>query len=324
MSTTASIAMLTKSNGVKYSTVHLDGYLDGVGKILVDHYSDFTKAEKLINLGDLSSLGTTYETSDVIKRFGFGYLGNPKYLALPKKEQERLAKESCSTKYTTAYHRDRGEELSLRKFSSIPAYLNRLKDNGEEFNYFLGSNDKHEPQWYVVDRTAFKPLIFDASDINHERCFLVDLPYYNIADYEVDFSTEQMQKYRDKAKDQKIKQIENYISELQQKYSLGSEKPSVTNIGFQYGGWGETVVVHLTQPNDKQYLGLHVPLYLIKDGKGFERQILKQLIDSLVENAPKGIEDTPLYKILDKEYRDYVMRDTENILEQASRFAYVG
>ena len=38
MSTTASIAMLTKSNGVKYSTVHWDGYLEGVGEILVDHY----------------------------------------------------------------------------------------------------------------------------------------------------------------------------------------------------------------------------------------------------------------------------------------------
>ena len=318
MSTTASIAMLTKSNGVKYSTVHWDGYLEGVGEILVDHYSDFAKTEKLIDLGDLSALGTTYETSEVIKRFGFDYLDNPKYLALPKKEQERLAKESCSVKYTTAYHRDRGEKLFLQEFSSVPAYLNWLKDNGEEFDYFLGSNNKHEPQWYVVDKTAFKPLILDRNDVKHERCFLGNLPYYNIADYEVDFSTEQMQKYRDKAEDQKIKQIEDYVSELQQKYNLGS------TITFGNPSMDGIVHVKFTQPNDNQYFGLGVTTYLIENGNSLKRQILKQLRGSLVKNAPKGIEDTPLYKILDKEYRDYVMRDTENILEQASQFAYVG
>lgn len=318
MSTTASIAMLTKSNGVKYSTVHWDGYLEGVGEILVDHYSDFAKTEKLIDLGDLSALGTTYETSEVIKRFGFDYLDNPKYLALPKKEQERLAKESCSVKYTTAYHRDRGEKLFLQEFSSVPAYLNWLKDNGEKFDYFLGSNNKHEPQWYVVDKTAFKPLILDRNDVKHERCFLGNLPYYNIADYEVDFSTEQMQKYRDKAEDQKIKQIEDYVSELQQKYNLGS------TITFGNPSMDGIVHVQFTQPNDNQYFGLGVTTYLIEDGNSLKRQILKQLEDSLIKNAPKGIEDTPLYKILDKEYRDYVMRDTENILEQASQFAYVG
>lgn len=318
MSTTASIAMLTKSNGVKYSTVHWDGYLEGVGEILVDHYSDFAKTEKLIDLGDLSALGTTYETSEVIKRFGFDYLDNPKYLALPKKEQERLAKESCSVKYTTAYHRDRGEKLFLQEFSSVPAYLNWLKDNGEEFDYFLGSNNKHEPQWYVVDKTAFKPLILDRNDVKHERCFLGNLPYYNIADYEVDFSTEQMRKYRDKAEDQKIKQIEDYVSELQQKYNLGS------TITFGNPSMDGIVHVQFTQPNDNQYFGLGVTTYLIENGNSLKRQILKQLRGSLVKNAPKGIEDTPLYKILDKEYRDYVMRDTENILEQASQFAYVG
>ena len=318
MSTTASIAMLTKSNGVKYSTVHWDGYLEGVGEILVDHYSDFAKTEKLIDLGDLSALGTTYETSEVIKRFGFDYLGNPKYLALPKKEQERLAKESWSGKYTTAYHRDRGEKLFLQEFSSVPAYLNWLKDNGEKFDYFLGSNNKHEPQWYVVDKTAFKPLILDRNDVKHERCFLGNLPYYNIADYEVDFSTEQMQKYRDKAEDQKIKQIEDYVSELQQKYNLGS------TITFGNPSMDGIVHVQFTQPNDNQYFGLGVTTYLIEDGNSLKRQILKQLEDSLIKNAPKGIEDTPLYKILDKEYRDYVMKDTENILEQASQFAYVG
>ena len=318
MSTTASIAMLTKSNGVKYSTVHWDGYLEGVGEILVDHYSDFAKTEKLIDLGDLSALGTTYETSEVIKRFGFDYLGNPKYLALPKKEQERLAKESWSGKYTTAYHRDRGEKLFLQEFSSVPAYLNWLKDNGEKFDYFLGSNNKHEPQWYVVDKTAFKPLILDRNDVKHERCFLGNLPYYNIADYEVDFSTEQMQKYRDKAEDQKIKQIEDYVSELQQKYNLGS------TITFGNPSMDGIVHVQFTQPNDNQYFGLGVTTYLIENGNSLKRQILKQLRGSLVKNAPKGIEDTSLYKILDKEYRDYVMRDTENILEQASQFAYVG
>ena len=324
MSDFATIAMLTKDRGVKVSSVNNNGFIGWAGQVLVENYNDFAKAEKLIDLGDLQELGTTTDQCEAIRRYGQHYYRNEKFLALPKEEQERLEKDSGNSKYTVAYHRDLGDDYFIHSFAAVPAYLNWLKQNRGNTDYFLGSNDKHEPQWYVVDNTSFKPLFIDESNVHPEHCFLSNIHSYNVADYQFDFSTENMKEYQEKADKEKINNIEAYISELQQKYSLGSEKPSVTNIGFQYGGWGETVVAHLTQPNGKQYFGLHVPLYLIKDGKGFERQILKQLEDSLIKNAPKGIEDTSLYKILDKEYRDYVMRDTENILEQASRFAYVG
>jgi len=57
MSTNASIGIELKSGKVKAVYCHFDGYYDGVGKTLLEHYKDRKKVEKLISLGDLSSLG---------------------------------------------------------------------------------------------------------------------------------------------------------------------------------------------------------------------------------------------------------------------------
>lgn len=41
---------------------HHDGYLEGVGRTLLDHYTDPDKIDSLLALGDLSSLGDDPET----------------------------------------------------------------------------------------------------------------------------------------------------------------------------------------------------------------------------------------------------------------------
>lgn len=41
--------------------VHYDGYLDGVGQTLLNHYNDVHLAEELIELGDLRYVGDTIE-----------------------------------------------------------------------------------------------------------------------------------------------------------------------------------------------------------------------------------------------------------------------
>lgn len=43
---------------------HWDGYLSGVGKTLLEHYTNKNKVEKLISLGDISSLGESIEKPD--------------------------------------------------------------------------------------------------------------------------------------------------------------------------------------------------------------------------------------------------------------------
>ena len=56
MSTRSIIAMKV-DGGYRGIYCHFDGYPSGVGKTLLDHYTDAKKVEALIALGDISSLG---------------------------------------------------------------------------------------------------------------------------------------------------------------------------------------------------------------------------------------------------------------------------
>lgn len=56
MSTSCSIS-LKKNNQFKSIYCHNDGYLEGVGKMLVNNYKTDSDVEKLLALGDLSSIG---------------------------------------------------------------------------------------------------------------------------------------------------------------------------------------------------------------------------------------------------------------------------
>lgn len=77
-------AIITKTDtGYAGIYCHFDGYLDGVGKTLLEHYKTQEKVNQLIALGDISTLGPEIgEAHDFDNRDG---------------------------KQTTAYMRDRGE-----------------------------------------------------------------------------------------------------------------------------------------------------------------------------------------------------------------------
>ena len=91
---------------------HWDGYLEYNGSILLEHYSDPDKLEKLLALGDISSLGEELETSEAVRLYGNYYYISEDFKALSDEEQERLKNEASSGKYTIAYHRDFGERLN--------------------------------------------------------------------------------------------------------------------------------------------------------------------------------------------------------------------
>lgn len=57
MSTRCRIGILNKDKSVTSIYCHCDGYLTGVGKMLVDNYQDVNKINELMELGNLSSLG---------------------------------------------------------------------------------------------------------------------------------------------------------------------------------------------------------------------------------------------------------------------------
>lgn len=88
MSTRSVIAATLKDGTVAAVYCHSDGYLDGVGKTLHEHWQDTREIAKLIGLGNLSCLGET-----VGKRHSF----------------EKKYNSKTGEIYTTAYARDRGD-----------------------------------------------------------------------------------------------------------------------------------------------------------------------------------------------------------------------
>lgn len=63
MSTHARIVVHRRDGRYAYVHCQFDGYLTGVGQTLHDHHNDADRAETLVALGDLSSLGDAPETS---------------------------------------------------------------------------------------------------------------------------------------------------------------------------------------------------------------------------------------------------------------------
>lgn len=97
MATRSRIAIENQDGTVTSIYCHFDGYLDGVGKKLFNHY-DREKTEKLIELGDISVLGE-------------------------------------STLNTIAYCRDRGEDHCFQTHSRVEALFEM--DSSVDYIYCL-------------------------------------------------------------------------------------------------------------------------------------------------------------------------------------------
>ena len=98
MATRSFIGIVNPDQTVTAIYCHYDGYPTGVGATLKTHWATSASVEALVALGDLSELGLCIET-------------------------------------TTAYHRDRGEELNIRQFESTAALLEAARAAGVEYVY---------------------------------------------------------------------------------------------------------------------------------------------------------------------------------------------
>jgi hypothetical protein len=144
MATRSTIALEYADGSVDCIYCHWDGYLKGVGKTLLDHYSDPFKVRELMDLGDISSLGEVIGEKHPFSQFdGLG-----------------MSADDYKNQFgnmTTAYGRDRGEDgTSARRFASFDDYVSNHVYDYEEFQYIL----RPDGVWYVdTDVTdTFIPL----------------------------------------------------------------------------------------------------------------------------------------------------------------------
>ena len=68
MSTRSNLCFEMPDKKIKSIYVHSDGYPYGVGKILIDHYNDYAKAESLFHHGDASYLDSTIDECSFYSR----------------------------------------------------------------------------------------------------------------------------------------------------------------------------------------------------------------------------------------------------------------
>jgi len=107
MATRSFIATLQRDGSVNGVYCHHDGYPEGVGATLKEHYRSAKKVGSLLALGDLSTLGS-----------------------------------DTGPGYTTAYHRDRGEPLDPNMtYGSVSEAINCARDDlGAEYVYIFNGD----------------------------------------------------------------------------------------------------------------------------------------------------------------------------------------
>ena len=130
MATRSTIALEFADGTVEQVYCHWDGYLENNGKILFENYADPFKLRDLIDLGDVSSLGTVVGNKHPFSPF-----------EADAKEAHDTAKAAGAT---TFYGRDRGETgVSAKKFKDFEDYKTNFQH--EEFAYIL----RKDGNWYV-------------------------------------------------------------------------------------------------------------------------------------------------------------------------------
>ena len=145
MATRSTIALEYADGTVDKIYCHWDGYLDNNGKILFQHYVDPFKVQRLMDLGDVSSLGPDIgEQHDFDIPFQYG---TPEYVA----ESDRR-RGIC-----TFYGRDRGETgTGAKRYKDYADY--RKNAQFEEYNYIL----RKDGNWYVEFYGKFDGLLKEA------------------------------------------------------------------------------------------------------------------------------------------------------------------
>jgi len=142
MSTRARVGLMTPE-GVESIYVHFDGYPEGVGQKLGEHWTTADKVRSLIALGDLSQLGEEIgEKHDFDTHYG--------------------SRTEAELRMCLAYGRDRGEE----DVAAVKHPEDAWPDYGQEFEYLAVLDIEDVVTWTVREasyggqsRSDWRPLV---------------------------------------------------------------------------------------------------------------------------------------------------------------------
>lgn len=130
MATRSNIAVQQEDGTFLFIYCHWDGYYEGNGKLLLDHYSDVTKARQLAALGDISSLGEE--------------IGEKQDFDKPNRN------------WVVSYGRDRGETgVEPRVCADVDDVLGHFR---EQYLYVMQKTDDGSYQWFASHRSGLKLL----------------------------------------------------------------------------------------------------------------------------------------------------------------------
>ena len=148
MSTRSRIGIEMPDGKIKSIYCHWDGYPSGVGVKLYRWYKDRKKIEKLMELGDISSLGEDYD--EELSKADWKM-----FEELDKKKREELLEKV--SKMTVAY-KDRGEDVPARIDDDETRFIQKSNLCGEEYVYLWMEDYTGVERWHVMETPRFKPL----------------------------------------------------------------------------------------------------------------------------------------------------------------------
>lgn len=143
MSTRSRIGIENPDGTIRSVYSHFDGYLAGVGAILLEHYQSREKINGLLDLGDISSLGWDYDPEFAKK--------NWEHTKMTEEEKEKQAR-------MTLPYKDRGEDAPARIDKNEEEFISKAGKCFEEYIYLWKQDWDGVEKWHYMETPYFKPL----------------------------------------------------------------------------------------------------------------------------------------------------------------------
>lgn len=147
MSTRSRIGLQLPNGKIKSIYCHWDGYPEGVGEILRKHYNTREKIEALLELGDISVLGTFYDKELAKEKWQHEY----------EKEWRESEKGQKAQDLTQPYN-DRGEDTEARIDEDEVEFISKAGKCWEDYIYLFKKDFNGIERWHVMETPYFREL----------------------------------------------------------------------------------------------------------------------------------------------------------------------